>query len=205
VIRYGSLPAPVPGRGAGRAPLYHLPAGVAPADAVTPLHPAATAYLALSTHGDLRAGEVVLVSGAAGNVGSAMVTMAAEAGAHVVATAGAADVDYCKALGAAEVLDYRGAAPSRTDVDLYVDTSGHNDLAGALATLAERGRLVVLAGLRTRPELPAAARAVNRLMAQGRLRTRRTEALPLSETARVHDRHESGDLHGRHVILQVAG
>lgn len=56
-------------------------------------HPAATAYLALFTHGRVRAGETVVVAGAAGNVGSALVVLATQAGARVTATA--RDSDYC--------------------------------------------------------------------------------------------------------------
>ncbi|OIK07515.1 NADPH:quinone reductase [Streptomyces monashensis] len=148
--------------------LYHLPDGVDPDTAVAVVHPAATAYLALFVHGRLRAGETVLVAGAAGNVGSALVTMAARAGARVLATAGPRDAAYCAESGAAEVFDYRGpdlagtirgAAPS--GVDLYLDTAGVNDLETSVALLARRGRVVLLAGAGTRPVLPAAALYMN--------------------------------------------
>ncbi|MGI5238356.1 NADPH:quinone reductase [Dactylosporangium sp. CA-139066] len=143
--------------------LYHLPPGVPPPAAVTLLHPAATAHLALFTHGRLRPGETVVVAGAAGNIGSALVALAAQAGARVVATASAADAGYCAALGAAEVLDYRAAglasglaAACPGGAGLYVDTSGRNDLAEALPLLAGRGRVVVLAGAASRLAAPAA-------------------------------------------------
>jgi NADPH:quinone reductase-like Zn-dependent oxidoreductase len=140
--------------------LYRLPDGVDPVEAVALLHPAATAYLA-ARHGRLRAGETVLVLGAAGNVGSALVTLAVETGARVVATASAADAGYCVELGAAAVFDYtdpvvpqriREACPD--GVDLYVDTAGRNDLATATDLLAHRGRIVLLAGWGTEPMLP---------------------------------------------------
>ncbi len=134
--------------------LYHLPDGVAPADAVTVLHPAATAYLALFVHGRVGVGQTVLVAGAAGNVGSAAVRMAADAGARVIATAAERDLAYCRELGASEVLDYGGAARYPDGIDLFVDTSGGNDLERAVEALAERGRIVLLAGKGTRP-LPA--------------------------------------------------
>ncbi|WP_344340076.1 alcohol dehydrogenase catalytic domain-containing protein, partial [Kitasatospora putterlickiae] len=56
--------------------LYRLPPGVDPAEAVAALHPAATAHLALFTHGGLRTGETVLVGGGGGNVGGALITLA---------------------------------------------------------------------------------------------------------------------------------
>ncbi|WP_328850452.1 NADPH:quinone reductase [Micromonospora globbae] len=144
--------------------LYRLPAGVDPSTAVTVLHPTATAYLALFVHGRLRPGETVVVAGGAGNVGAALVTLAATAGARVVATASAADAGYCRGNGAAEVLDYR--APDLVDrlraacpggADVYIDTAGRNDLGPAIDLLALRGRIVLLAGASSRPVLPVGA------------------------------------------------
>jgi 2-desacetyl-2-hydroxyethyl bacteriochlorophyllide A dehydrogenase len=215
--------------------LYHLPAGVDPYAAVAAFHPAATAYLALFVHGRLRVGETVLVGGAAGNVGSALVTMAVRAGARVLATAGARDARYCAELGAAEVFDYRdpeltekirGAAPS--GLDLHLDTAGVNDLQTTVDLLARRGRVVLLAGARTRPVLPAgalymndrsivgfvishatpdelaeAATYINDLLARGALRPRSIEVFPLGAAAEVHARMDKGELHGRRAVLRT--
>ncbi|WP_369386842.1 NADPH:quinone reductase [Streptomyces sp. CG1] len=215
--------------------LYRLPEGVDPYAAVAAVHPAATAYLALFVHGRLHVGETVLVAGAAGNVGSALVTMAVRAGARVLATAGAGDAPYCAELGAAEVFDYRDpdlteqirtAAPP--GIDLYLDTAGVNDLETAVGLLAHRGRVVLLAGARTRPVLPAgalymndravvgfvishatpdelaeAAAYINDLFRQGALRPRSIEVFPLSAAADVHARMEMGGLHGRRAVLRT--
>lgn len=144
--------------------LYHLPAGVSPEDAVAVAHPAATAYLGLFTHGRLRAGETVVVAGAGGNVGGALVAMAAQAGAKVVAVAGSYDADHCRSLGASEVVDYRApdvveriAALCPDGVDLYADAAGRNNVAEVVDLLARRGRLVLLAGMHTRAVLPVGA------------------------------------------------
>ncbi|SIR08344.1 NADPH:quinone reductase [Micromonospora avicenniae] len=144
--------------------LFRLPAGVDPATAVTMLHPAATAYLALFVHGRLRPGETAVVAGGAGNVGSALVALASTSGARVVATAAAADLEYCRRNGAVEALDYR--APDlvhrlRTvcpdGVDVYLDTAGRNELEPVIDLLALRGRIVLLAGAASRPVLPVGA------------------------------------------------
>ena len=217
--------------------LYHLPPGASPTDAVTVAHPAATAYLGLFTHGRVRAGETVVVAGAAGNVGSALVTLAVHAGARVVATASARDAEYCRELGAAEVIDYRDPerwqrirAVCPQGMDAYLDTAGENDLANAVDLLALRGRIVLLAGVRARPVLPAgplymkngavigfvishataaelaeAAATINQLLANGRLRPRATTTLPLRATAEAHRMVEQGELHGRRVILTARG
>jgi 2-desacetyl-2-hydroxyethyl bacteriochlorophyllide A dehydrogenase len=215
--------------------LYHLPEGVPAADAAAVIHPGATAYLALHTHGRVRAGDTVLVAGAAGNVGAALVVQAVQAGATVIATARPCDAEFCRSLGAWQVLDYR--EPLLADqlrrlsprgVDLFVDTSGTNDLVTAVDLLAHRGRIVLLAGARSRPVLPAgtlymkdgsilgfaishatsaelaeAAERLNQLMATGRLRAREVEEVPLAAAADAHRRVEAGELHGRRTVLRI--
>ncbi|UCM88851.1 NADPH:quinone reductase [Streptomyces marincola] len=215
--------------------LYPLPDGVDPVETVALSHPATTAYLALFTHGRVRAGETVLVLGAAGNVGSAAVVMAAQAGARVVAVASARDAGLCRRLGAREVFDYRDPEVFRRigeaspgGVDLWIDTSARNDLETAVELLAPRGRVVVLAGLRTRPVLPAgplytqdrsvigfaisraradelaeAAAHIGRLQADGLLRAHATEVLPLEEAALAHRRVEEGKARGK-LVLRVS-
>lgn len=141
--------------------LYHAPPGADPVDLVAVVHPAATAYLGIVVHGRARAGETVLVAGAAGHVGRAATVFATRVGASVVATASAADLDACRRLGAREAFDYRDprlgyllrdAAPD--GVDVHLDTSGHHDLELAVELLAPRGRIVLMAGLSARPGLP---------------------------------------------------
>lgn len=48
-----------------------------------------------------------LAIGAAGNVGAYAVQMAKQAGLHIVASAGTADLDYVRGLGADAVVDYK--------------------------------------------------------------------------------------------------
>lgn len=142
--------------------LYPLPAGVDPDVAVAIAHPAATAHLALHTHASLRAGETVFIAGGAGHVGSAAIVLAARAGARVLASAAAADLDYCRTLGADVAVDYRdpdlanrlrNAAP--TGIDVHLDTSGRHDLHLATDLLAARGRIILMAGSTAQPPLPA--------------------------------------------------
>ncbi|MFJ8198447.1 NADPH:quinone reductase [Streptomyces sp. NPDC096152] len=141
--------------------LYRLPCGVRPEEAVAVFHPAATAHLALFTHGGLRAGDTVLVGGAGGNVGGALVELAVRAGARVLATASPRDHGHVRSLGAAEVVDYhaddlpaRLAALAPSGVDVHIDTSGRHDLRTAVALLARQGRIVLMAGPKAEPVLP---------------------------------------------------
>jgi len=141
--------------------LYGLPAGVSPQLAVSMLHPVATAHLAVTVHGQVRPGETVLVTGAAGNVGSAALVLARSVGARVLALCGASDLVYCRSLGADASIDYR--APDRfrrladiapKGIDVIVDSAGVNDVPRLLDLLSLRGRIVLLAGATDRPILP---------------------------------------------------
>lgn len=72
-----------------------------------------------------------------------------------------ADLDPCLHLGADIAIDYRNplsvvscARPRPAGVDVHLDTSGQHDLDAAVGLLAPGGRIVLMAGLPQRPELP---------------------------------------------------
>lgn len=89
--------------------LVPLPAGLAPAEAMaigTAGYTAMLAVLALEGHGIAPASGPVVVTGAAGGVGSVAVAILAKLGYHVVASTGRlAEAGYLTGLGAAEVID----------------------------------------------------------------------------------------------------
>lgn len=141
--------------------LYRLPEGVSPETAVAVLHTAATAHIGLFREGRVRAGETVLVNGAAGGVGSSVVQVAVSAGARVVATASARDAGWCRDLGADVVVDYRDPGLARLiedaapdGIDLFWDNSGENRFDVSLPLMAHGGRVIVMSGLGSRPVLP---------------------------------------------------
>ncbi|NKQ54338.1 zinc-binding dehydrogenase [Amycolatopsis sp. K13G38] len=144
--------------------VYPLPAGVS-ADAAAPvLHAAATAHIGLFREARLAPGETVLVGGAGGAVGSAVVQLAAAGGARVVATSSRHDVAWCTESGAAAVIPYdaegfdeqvRAAAPDGYDV--WWDNSGRHDFEATLPLMRAGGRVVVMAGLGAAPVLPVGA------------------------------------------------
>lgn len=105
------------------------------------------------------AGEV-LVTGAAGGVGSIAVALLAHLGYRVVASTGrAAEVDYLKSLGAAEVIDRAElAAPgkplARERWAAAVDTVGSHTLANACAA-TRYGGVVAACGMAQGLDFPA--------------------------------------------------
>jgi NADPH2:quinone reductase len=70
---------------------------------------AGTAYEGLDDRGRLQAGETVLITAAAGGVGSAAVQIAAAMGARPLGVASPPNHDYLRSLGASEAFDYHAA------------------------------------------------------------------------------------------------
>jgi NADPH:quinone reductase-like Zn-dependent oxidoreductase len=84
-----------------------LPPGFPPADAAAFIMIYATSHHALLDRGQLKAGETVLVLGAAGGVGMSAIQIAKIAGARVIAAASTDDkCAFCKQLGADETINY---------------------------------------------------------------------------------------------------
>jgi NADPH2:quinone reductase len=116
---------------------------------------AGTADEGLVDRGRLQAGETVLITAAAGGVGSAAVQIAAALGARVFGVASAGNHDYLRSLGASEVFDYhdpgwvdqvRAAVPG--GIDLLFDATGGQTRDQAIGAVRDGGRVIsiVLAG-----------------------------------------------------------
>lgn len=104
-----------------------------------------TAWQALFDVGGLQRGQRVLIHAGAGGVGSMAVQLARHAGAHVIATASARNIDLVKRLGADEVIDYRTTDISQVrDIDLVLDTIGGETLEKSWAVLRAGGRIATL-------------------------------------------------------------
>src|SRR4051794_40427931 len=103
-----------------------------------------TAHDAIFTQCGLRAGERLLVHGAAGGVGTAAVQLGVAAGAHVTATVRKADLRTGVAeLGAHEVLGPEGFE-DHGPFDVVLELVGAPNLPGDLKALATGGRIVVI-------------------------------------------------------------
>ncbi len=140
-----------------------LPHGLSPAQAMaigTAGYTAMLCLMALERHGLKPDRGPLLVTGAAGGVGSVAVALAARAGWHVMASTGrASEAAYLRALGAVEILDRAElAAPGkplgRERWAAAIDSVGSHTLAGVLAQTREGGA-VAACGLAQGMDLPA--------------------------------------------------
>jgi NADPH:quinone reductase len=182
-----------------------------------------TAHEGLVGRGQLQAGETVLITAAAGGVGSVAVQIAAAVGARPLAVASPPNHDYLRGLGASEVFDYhaadwvqrvRTAVPR--GVDLLLDAAGGQTRDQAIGAVRDGGRAFFLVLSDPPAQLergitgePFAARvgrprleALSRLVDAGKLRPQVGEVFPLDQArealARVAGRHVRGK-----IVLQI--
>jgi NADPH-dependent curcumin reductase CurA len=114
--------------------------------------PGMTAYFGLLDVGQAKAGETVVVSGAAGAVGQVVGQVAKIKGCTVIGIAGGADkCKYVKdELGFDACIDYKAEDVKKAlrehcpkGIDVYFDNVGGDILEAALANLARHARIVV--------------------------------------------------------------
>ena len=173
---------------------------------------ALTAWQALVDRVQLSEGQRVLIHGAAGGVGSFAVQLARYKGAHVIATASAANADFVTALGADEVIDYR-QTPFETvvrDVDVVLDTVGGDTRDRSWGVLRKGGRLVTIAADAERFSQPRVRAAffivepnrvqlleISRLIDAGVMRPVVGEVFPMEQ---FRQPYEQKPLRGKHVL-----
>src|SRR4029450_12461927 len=109
--------------------------------------PGLTAWQGLFEHGRLRAGQSVLVHGAAGVVGSMATQLAREAGAHVIGTGRAAGRQTALDFGAHEFVDLdNDTLEDAGGVDLVFDVFGGDIQKRSAAVVRAGGTLVTVTG-----------------------------------------------------------
>jgi len=130
-----------------------LPAGFPAVDAAAFIMIYATSHHALIDRAALKAGETVLVLGAAGGVGTAAIQIAKAAGARVIAAASTDEkCALCKSLGADETINYTTqnmrevlkALTGGKGPDVIYDPVGGDFAEPAFRSIAWRGRYLVV-------------------------------------------------------------
>jgi NADPH:quinone reductase-like Zn-dependent oxidoreductase len=128
--------------------LLPKPAGLSFEAASTLPISAVTALQAVRDHGEVEAGQRVLVTGAGGGVGSFAVQVARAFGAEVTGVCGPQKAGMVRSIGAEHVIDYTvtdfTAGGPRYDV--IIDTAGRRPLSRMRRALTPTGTLVVVGG-----------------------------------------------------------
>ncbi len=143
--------------------LVKLPDGLSTRDAMaigTAGYTAMLSVMALEDHGLKPASGPVVVTGAAGGVGSVATAILSKLGYHVIASTGrASEADYLKHLGASEIIDRAelAAAPRPLNKERWaggVDSVGSTTLANLLS-MTTYGGAIAACGLAAGMDLPA--------------------------------------------------
>jgi NADPH:quinone reductase-like Zn-dependent oxidoreductase len=179
-----------------------------------------SAWQGLFDHGELAAGQRVVIHGAAGGVGSLALQLARWRGAQVIATTSAGNAQTARALGADQVVEppWSRLEDAAGQVDLVFDTAGGDRLAASPALLRPGGRLVSVAEEPPRPATdgrgittryfvvePNREQLVKlaRLVDGGELRPLVGEVFPLADAREAFKRSLGGHRPGK-LVLRVA-
>lgn len=178
-----------------------------------------TAHLGLFREGQLKPDQWVFVRGGTGGVGSMVLQIAKAIGAKVATTAGSeAKASKCRELGADLVVEHQKEDLSKVlqselpqGVHLFWETLREPNFDLAVACLAERGRMILMAGRDARPGFPVgpfyvkgcslhgfamfkssseeqrlAANDLSHWMGTGALQAPIDRVIPISNTAEAH-------------------
>jgi NADPH:quinone reductase-like Zn-dependent oxidoreductase len=231
---YGLIRFPSGGSPAGAyaeyitAPAAHLalkPASIDHIQAAAVPMAALTVWQGIVEHTNLKAGQTVLVNGAAGGTGHFAVQLAKARGARVIGVASRRHETFLRELGVDEFIDYTTTSPEQAahDVDLVIDTVGTTGENPLLVTL-KHGGILLWIGLRplkngivgtehteagvTIEKMQVRSNgahlaAIGELIDAGQLHIAIDTIVPLMEAPEAHERGEAGHLRGI-IVLRVA-
>ncbi|SPL95900.1 Bifunctional protein: zinc-containing alcohol dehydrogenase; quinone oxidoreductase (NADPH:quinone reductase); Similar to arginate lyase [[Actinomadura] parvosata subsp. kistnae] len=162
----------------------------------------------------VRAGQTLLVSGASGGVGSAVLQIARERGITVIGTAGPANQDYLRSLGALATTYGEGwveRVRRLGRVDAALDLAGSGVIRELVELTGDPGKVVSIADLGApvlgvrfsgvAGSMPDALAEAARLISEGRLHIPVDRSYTLSEAAAAHVDSKAGHTRGRRVIV----
>ena len=179
---------------------------------------ALTAWQGLFERGKLERNQRVLIHGGSGAVGTFAVQLARWCGARVTATTSAANIEFVRALGADQVIDYKTTRFEDVicDMDVVFDTVGGETMARSWKVLEETGRLVTIVGdlIKTAPDKRSQdafmlVRADGQQLAKlggmidaGELRVFLEAVYPLARASEAYARAQAGKMRGK-IALSV--
>ncbi len=159
-------------------------------------------------------GQTLLVSGASGGVGSAVLQIARERGIKVIGTAGAANQDYLRSLGAVATTYGEGwveRVRRLGHVDAALDLAGSGVIRELVELTGDPRKVISIADLGA-PEfgvrfsgvagsVPEALAEAAGLISRGKLHIPVEKSYPLTEAAAAHIDSQAGHTRGRRVVI----
>ncbi|MFH9420251.1 NADP-dependent oxidoreductase [Streptomyces sp. NPDC017529] len=159
-------------------------------------------------------GQTLLVSGASGGVGSAVLQIARDRGITVIGTAGAANQDYLRSLGALATTYGQGWVERVRQlgrVDAALDLAGSGVLPELVELTGDPHKVVSIADLGA-PEfgvrfsgvagsVPEALAEAARLISRGKLHIPVEKTYTLADAPAAHADSQAGHARGRRVIV----
>lgn len=181
--------------------------------------PLTTAYTLLIEEAQIKAGDRLLIHGAAGAVGAVMLQMAKALGVYVIATASAQGVEMVRALGADEVVDYKSQDFTQIakDMDVVADLVGGETQTKSFGVLKKGGKLIsifmppsndlaeqfgVTAKFINSYPSPVKLNFGKELVEAGKIKAHITRVFKLEQAAEAQDLVSAGGVNGK-VILEV--
>ncbi|QFU90189.1 NADP-dependent oxidoreductase [Amycolatopsis sp. YIM 10] len=159
-------------------------------------------------------GQTLLVSGASGGVGSAVLQIARDRGISVIGIAGAANQDYLRGLGAIATTYGEGWAErvrGLGQVDAALDLAGSGVLRELVALTGDPRKVVTIADLGASDfgvrfsgvagSVPDALAEAADLISRGKLHIPVEKSYALPDAAAAHIDSQAGHTRGRRVIL----
>jgi NADPH:quinone reductase-like Zn-dependent oxidoreductase len=181
---------------------------------------ALTSWQALVDVAKLQPGQIVLIHGGSGGVGSFAIQIAKARGARVIATASTANQDLLKQLGADVAVDYTKTKfeDVAKDVDAVLDPVGKETLARSYGVVKKGGIVMSLVarpdpaeikkrgirgtGISVHPDAEDLAE-IAQLIDAGKIKPIVTQVLPLSEAIAAQQQAATHHTRGK-VVLRIA-
>lgn len=178
---------------------------------------ASSAYEAIFEHMKLRKDQRVLIHGGSGGIGSFAIQLAKHVGANVTATATGEGIEFCRQLGADQVIDYKKTAfeTQLQDYDAVLDTIGGDTYKKSFQVVKRGGMIVSMlsspdealmkqTGVRAVLEMTRVDRKVlaeiARLIEDGVLTVNVAKVFPLEATRQAYEAKEKEKILGKIAI-----
>ncbi|MDQ2718273.1 MAG: NADP-dependent oxidoreductase [Bacteroidota bacterium] len=197
-----------------------LPHNISMNEAASLLVGVVTSYSFLIENGKVKAGDRILIQGAAGGTGAVMLQMAKSLGAYVIGTASGEGVAMGKKLGADEMIDYKTQDFTKLvkDVDFVIDFAGGEATNKSFEVLKKGGKLYSAAmppSQELAEKYDVEAKFISstvteqkmdygkKMIEDGKIKSQIAKVMKLEDAARAQELVSRGGLNGK-VVLEIA-